>query len=366
MRRGNNMKFLNLGFIFYLILTINPFSPSPIYRRIKVNAPDWNSFLTYQLNNTFPDYSEGKAEIVEAVDKAEKCLPKALEWVNYILRNYNSFGGGKLVFIGGGMKKTFQIAKVLNTKYKINPSKIIYMDLPRRISKEILEEGGDLLMIKYLEQHGILNSITEPIALIDDCYATRETYDPILNIARILKASHVYRGIPLYVAVTQALGRKLDPLIKDAYFERVDTYTPGDDTLLRFFQDGPRYREPMEIKIDEDKIELIYDYTSKDKQNGYIAQVQVLYKLIAQSVELSAPTFLYKDDAQSQLIWENFLLQIFHNIGKPITSEELKANLGMIDPEDENWFSNAIHICLKSLIEKGKISKNGNYYQLSP
>jgi len=330
----------------------------PAFAR-RVRSPlDWKVFLEAQLKEMIPAYPI--PEVVAAVEKAQEHLPKAMEWVEHIFRNYQKLGGGKLVFLGGAAKKPFQEAKVLSVNYSIDPQKIIYLDLPRILVDALAEKG---FLIRYLEENGVLDSTKEPVAFMDNYPLTGETY---LALATSLKESSNYKKIPLYLGFLTLSGDSDVDKELSNNFGGIDEFMPGDFSLGKFFEDTPRFKEldrlqPFSIK--EGKITLNYIPFPNGKA-GYRAQVQVLYGLISEKFSLPVPTFISQDNPAALAKWEDFLVSVFKKINTAVTFSELKNHLGVVDSEDENWFIRAIAISLDDLVSQGRIKKTRDYYQL--
>ncbi|HQP11152.1 MAG TPA: tetratricopeptide repeat protein, partial [Candidatus Omnitrophota bacterium] len=101
-----------------------------------------------------------------------------IDWVKYILGNYQSrFGGHKLVFIGGSCLRPYQAALSLGRQYGVDEENIVYLDMPRAV----LDNTPDALLRAYLNQRGLFNG-EGPIAIFDDFVSDGKTIKKLQTV----------------------------------------------------------------------------------------------------------------------------------------------------------------------------------------
>ncbi|MFA5261470.1 MAG: hypothetical protein WC450_09600, partial [Candidatus Omnitrophota bacterium] len=129
----------------------------------------------------------------------------AIDWVKYILGNYQArFGGHKLVFIGGSCLRPYQAALSLGRQYGVDEENIVYLDLPRAV----IDNTPDALLRAYLNQRGLFNG-EGPVAIFDDFVSDGKTIKKIQTVIHSFNPAIEHVFYPLLYPRSWPLRREI-------------------------------------------------------------------------------------------------------------------------------------------------------------
>jgi len=335
-----------------ILLNLN----SSYSRSIRDGVISWDEFMQGRIQEVTSKYDSSENmdksdRLKKDVRVSERYIPRVINWVRNIFVDYEVFGSGKLVFLGGAAKKAYQVAKLLSTSYGISPSNVVYIDMPRDV---IGNSSGYLDQL--MRQEGIYDA--SAVTFVDVCIDWVQENDPILRLSEIIKAVSPKIMLSYATLVNHGLFRE-DPVKEKELFGVYKEY--GGEGLMSFLEESPRYRASVGLVLEGDRIVSEDEFKSEFHQDLYKLRLDILYSVLAGEFRLPVPSFLENENGP----WDDFTLSILSDAQGPISLDELERLVGVVEEEDINWFSDAVKFSLEHLLNEGRVIEEDGYYRIN-